>query len=60
MIPRYTPAAIAAVFSDESRLRRWLEVELLAAEGWAAVGRIPSEAAERRRAGARVDQARVA
>jgi adenylosuccinate lyase len=60
VIPRYTPAAIAAIFSDQSRLRRWLEVELLAAEGWAAVGRIPSEAAKRLRAGARVDPARVA
>ena len=60
MIPRYTPAAIAAVFSDESRLRRWLDVELLAAEGWAAVGRIPAEAAARLRAGARVDPARIA
>jgi adenylosuccinate lyase len=60
VIPRYTPAAIAAVFSDESRLRRWLDVELLAAEGWAAVGRIPAEAAARLRAGARVDPARIA
>ncbi|MGD1052880.1 MAG: adenylosuccinate lyase [Candidatus Dormibacteria bacterium] len=60
MIPRYTPAAIAAVFSDESRLGRWLEVELLAAEGWAAVGRIPAAATEKLRAGARVDPARIA
>ena len=60
MIPRYTPAAIAAIFSDDSRLRRWLEVELLAAEGWVVVGRIPAEAAERLRAGARIDAARIA
>jgi adenylosuccinate lyase len=60
VIPRYTPAAIAAVFSDESRLGRWLEVELLAAEGWAATGRIPAEAARKLRAGARVDPTRIA
>ena len=60
MIPRYTPAAIAAIFSDESRLGRWLEVELLAAEGWAASGRVPAEAAEKLRAGARVDPVRIA
>ncbi|MGO8686345.1 MAG: adenylosuccinate lyase [Candidatus Dormibacteria bacterium] len=60
MIPRYTPAAIAAVFSDESRLRRWLEVELLAVEGWAALGRVPAEAARSLREHARVDAARIA
>jgi adenylosuccinate lyase len=60
VIPRYTPAAIAAVFSDESRLRRWLEVELLAVEGWVAAGRVPAEAARRLREGARVDPVRIA
>jgi adenylosuccinate lyase len=44
VIPRYTPPEIAAIFSDESRLRRWLEIELLAAEGWAELGRVPKEA----------------
>ena len=60
VIPRYTPAAIAAIFSDDSRLRRWLEVELLAVEGWVAAGRVPAEAARRLRQGARVDAARIA
>jgi adenylosuccinate lyase len=44
VIPRYTPPEIAAIFSDESRLRRWLDIELLAAEGWAEIGRIPESA----------------
>ena len=44
MIPRYTPPEIAAIFSDESRLGRWLQVELLACEAWAELGRIPTEA----------------
>jgi adenylosuccinate lyase len=43
VIPRYTPREIAAIFSDESRLRRWLDIELLASEGWAELGRIPKE-----------------
>jgi adenylosuccinate lyase len=60
VIPRYTPEPIAAIFGDESRLRRWLEVELLAAEGWAAQGRIPGEAARTLRSSARVDAARTA
>jgi len=35
---------MAAVWSDESRLARWLEVELAALEGWAEVGAVPTEA----------------
>ncbi|HVC42906.1 MAG TPA: adenylosuccinate lyase [Candidatus Saccharimonadales bacterium] len=44
MIPRYAPQQIAKIFSDASRLQRWLDVELLACEGWAEIGRIPVEA----------------
>ena len=43
MIPRYAPQQIATIFSDASRLQRWLDVELLACEGWAEIGRIPVE-----------------
>jgi adenylosuccinate lyase len=35
---------MAAVWSDESRLARWLAVELAALEGWAEVGTVPAEA----------------
>jgi adenylosuccinate lyase len=40
------------IWSDESRLARWLEVELAALDGWAEVGAVPREVAEaiRRRA----------
>lgn len=58
MIPRYTPPEIADVFSDDSRLRRWLEIELLAAEGWAESGRIPREVLPVLRR-ARIDRARI-
>jgi adenylosuccinate lyase len=34
------------IWSDESRLSRWLEVELAALEGWAEVGAVPREAVE--------------
>ena len=44
MIPRYSRPAMAAVWSDESRLARWLEVELAALEGWAEVGAVPADA----------------
>jgi adenylosuccinate lyase len=36
---------MAAVFADTGRLARWLEVELLATEGWAKLGVVPAEAA---------------
>ena len=45
MIPRYAPAAMAALFSDEARFAMWLRVELLATEGWVEVGDVPAEAA---------------
>jgi adenylosuccinate lyase len=38
------------IWSDETRLARWLEVELAALEGWAEVGPVPREAAAEIRA----------
>jgi adenylosuccinate lyase len=38
------------VWSEEGKLARWLEVELAALEGWAAVGAVPREAAAEIRA----------
>src|SRR4051812_2424945 len=43
---------MAAVWSDEGRLRRWLDVELAALEAWAEVGAVPAEDVEAIRAGA--------
>ena len=37
---------MARVWSDESKLARWLEVELAALHGWAAVGAVPAEAVD--------------
>src|SRR3954464_1025371 len=34
---------MAAVWSDEGRLQRWLDVELAALEAWAEVGAVPAE-----------------
>jgi len=61
VIPRYSPADMAALFSDEARLGRWLEVELLALEGLAQVGVVPAAAAAAVRARApRADATLVA
>ncbi len=43
MIPRYSLPEMAAVWSDEARLQNWLEIELLAVEAWAELGRVPAE-----------------
>jgi adenylosuccinate lyase len=51
MIPRYSLPDIAALFTDGARLARWLEVEVLAVEGWAKLGEIPAEHASAVRAG---------
>jgi len=44
---------MARIWSDEGKLARWLEVELAALEGWAAIGVVPEDAVAeiRRRAG---------
>jgi adenylosuccinate lyase len=45
VIARYSRPAMASIWSDEAKLARWLEVELSALDGWAAVGVVPTEAA---------------
>jgi adenylosuccinate lyase len=42
VIPRYSLPEMAALFTDEARFAAWLEVEVLACEGWAAVGVVPT------------------
>ncbi|MDQ6900044.1 MAG: adenylosuccinate lyase [Candidatus Dormibacteraeota bacterium] len=44
MIERYAPARIGELWSDRSRFQLWLEIEILACEAWAQLGRIPAEA----------------
>ncbi len=44
MIPRYSLAPMAALFTDEARYRAWLEVEILATEGQAEAGVVPPAA----------------
>jgi adenylosuccinate lyase len=53
VIARYSRPEMAAVWSDEGRLARWLEVELAALDGWAEVGAVPADAVERIRGAAR-------
>ena len=59
MIPRYTLPEIAEVWSEESKLRHWLRIEVLACEAWAKLGKIPAEDMEAIRSHAAVDATRV-
>ncbi len=45
MIPRYSTPEMAALWTDEARFTAWLEVEVLAVEGWARLGVVPEDAA---------------
>ncbi|MEW6486713.1 MAG: adenylosuccinate lyase [Thermodesulfobacteriota bacterium] len=44
MISRYSRPEMAAVWTDENRYRKWLEVELYACEAWNRLGQLPDEA----------------
>ena len=59
MIPRYTLPEIAEIWSEDSKLRHWLRIEVLACEAWAKLGKIPAEDLEQIRTRAAVDAQRV-
>jgi adenylosuccinate lyase len=59
MIPRYTRPEMAAVWSDDARYAKWLQVELAVCDAYARAGTIPADAAARIRARARVDARRI-
>ena len=52
MIERYSYPEMRALWEPENRYRKWLEVEVVVAEGWAQIGRVPQEAAAQLRANA--------
>ncbi|MFZ1946543.1 MAG: adenylosuccinate lyase, partial [bacterium] len=60
MIDRYTLPELKAVWSEEEKLRTWLQVELAVADALAAEGLVPRAAALRMRKKARFDAAKVA
>ena len=50
---------MGAVWSDERRFTRWLDVEIAAMAGWAELGVVPADAVSAVRERARVDVARI-
>ncbi|WP_322818697.1 adenylosuccinate lyase [Tepidiforma sp.] len=59
MIPRYSRPEMAAIWTDEAKYRRWLDVEVAACEAWAELGVIPREAAEKIRRDASFDLGKI-
>ena len=46
VIERYTLPEMGRIWSDQHRLETWMEVEVLALEGWASLGKVPNSVAE--------------
>jgi adenylosuccinate lyase len=58
VIPRYAHPRIREVWSPTSKFDRWLRIEVLAAEAWGELGRIPAEDVDKIR-GASYSQQRI-
>lgn len=43
MIERYSRPKMVAIWSQENKFQKWLDVEIAACEGWAKLGKIPAK-----------------
>jgi adenylosuccinate lyase len=59
MIERYTRPEMGAVWTDENRYKKWLDVEIAVCEAWARLGRIPRPALRRIKVKAGFSAARI-
>ncbi|MGB4862923.1 MAG: lyase family protein, partial [Tepidiformaceae bacterium] len=59
MIPRYSRPEMSAVWSDQNKFQRWLDVEVAAVEAWAELGQVPKEAAAKIKRDAGFDVAKI-
>jgi adenylosuccinate lyase len=59
MIPRYTRPEMGRIWSEENSFQKWLDVEILAAEGLARLGKVPKAAIARIRRKARFSVKRI-
>jgi adenylosuccinate lyase len=59
MITRYTHPEMGRIWSEENNFQKWLDVEILAAEAWARLGRVPKAAIARIRKRARFNVERI-
>ena len=59
MIPRYSRPEMAALWTDQAKYERWLDVEIAACEAWAELGQIPVEDARKIRRDAGFDLQKI-
>ena len=59
MIPRYSREEMAAIFSENAKFSRWLEIEILAVEARVRLGEVPVEDLSAIKEGAAFDAARI-
>src|SRR6266853_6077656 len=59
MIERYTRPEMGRIWTEESKYRAWLEVELATAEALSETGQVPAEAARMLRQHARFEVERI-
>ncbi|MBI3065474.1 MAG: adenylosuccinate lyase [Deltaproteobacteria bacterium] len=59
MIPRYTRPEMGRIWSEENGFQKWLDVEILAAEGMARLGKVPKAAIARIKSKARFNVKRI-
>ncbi len=59
MIDRYTLPEMGALWSEQSRFQKWLDVEIAVCEVHAEMGTIPAEALDQIKAGAKFSVARI-
>ena len=59
MIPRYSREEMAAIFSEQAKFSRWLEIEILAVEARVRLNEVPVEDLSAIKEGAAFDVARI-
>lgn len=59
MIERYTNPDMGAIWTEDNKYRKWLDVEIAVCEAWAKLGQIPSPALKRIKAKAAFDVKRI-
>jgi len=59
MIDRYTRPEMGAVWAEDNKYRKWLEVEIAVCEAWEQIGGIPAEAVQHIKKSASFSAARI-
>lgn len=59
MIERYTRPEMGAIWTDQNRFQKWLDVEIAVCEVWSELGEIPPEALKRIKRDAAFSVARI-